>query len=71
MTAAKSIEYRITRQLLSRQGGVKEPVNTNIANRVIKIAAATVAVVIIGSYLQELLWLLVAASTVLALGLGD
>ncbi len=71
MTAAKSIEYQITRQLLHRRAGVKEPVNTRVANRVIKIAAATVAVLLLGSYSQELLWVVVAASTVLALGIQD
>jgi len=71
MTAAKSMEYRITQQLLRRRGRVNEPVNARIANRIIKIAATTVAVVLMGSYVQELLWVLVAASTVLALGIVD
>jgi ABC-type bacteriocin/lantibiotic exporter with double-glycine peptidase domain len=71
MTTAKSIEYQITQQLLRRQGGVKEPVNTQVVHRVIRIAAATVAVVLLGSYSQELLWVVVAASTVLALGIQD
>ena len=71
MTAAKSIEYQITRQLLHRRTGVKESVNTMVANRVIKIAAATVAVLLLGSYSPELLWVVVAASTVLALGIRD
>ena len=71
MTAAKSIEYRITQQLLRRQGGVEETVNTQVVHRVIRIAAATVAVVLMGSYSQELLWVVVAASTVLALGIQN
>ena len=71
MTAAKSIEYRITQQLLRQGGRVEESVNTQVVNRVIRIAAATVAVVLLGSYSQELLWVLVAASTVLALGIKD
>jgi ABC-type bacteriocin/lantibiotic exporter with double-glycine peptidase domain len=71
MTAAKSIEYQITQQLLRRRAGVEEPVNTKVVNRVIRIAAATVAVVLLGSYSQELLWVLVAASTVLALGIKE
>ncbi|RLA48627.1 MAG: hypothetical protein DRQ97_03425 [Gammaproteobacteria bacterium] len=65
------MEYRITQQLLRRRGRVNEPVNARIANRIIKIAATTVAVVLMGSYVQELLWVLVAASTVLALGIVD
>jgi ABC-type bacteriocin/lantibiotic exporter with double-glycine peptidase domain len=71
MTTAKSIEYQITQQLLRRRAGVKEPVNTKVVNRVIRIAAATVAVVLVGSYSQELLWVVVAASTVLALGIKE
>ena len=47
MTTAKSIEYQITQQLLRRRAGVKEPVNTKVVNRVIRIAAATVAVVLL------------------------
>ncbi|RLA54822.1 MAG: hypothetical protein DRQ65_05110 [Gammaproteobacteria bacterium] len=69
MTAAKLIEYRITQQLLRRRGRVTEPVNTQVVNRLIKIAAATVAVLLLGSYSPELLWVVVAASTVLALGI--
>jgi ABC-type bacteriocin/lantibiotic exporter with double-glycine peptidase domain len=71
MTAAKSIEYRITRQLLRQGERVEESVNTQVVNRVIRVAAATVAVVLLGSYSQELLWVLVAASTVLALGIKE
>ncbi len=69
MTAAKLIEYRITQQLLRRRGRVTEPVNTQVVNRLIKIAAATVAVLLLGSYSPELLWVVVAASTVLVLGI--
>ena len=71
MTAAKSIEYQITQQLLRRRAGAKEPDNTRVVNRVIRIAAATVAVALMGSFSQELLWVVVAGSTVLALGMQD
>jgi ABC-type bacteriocin/lantibiotic exporter with double-glycine peptidase domain len=71
MTTAKSIEYQITQQLLRRRAGVTEPVDSQVVNRVIRVAAATVAVVLLGSYSQELLWVLVAASTVLALGIKE
>jgi ABC-type bacteriocin/lantibiotic exporter with double-glycine peptidase domain len=71
MTTAKSIEYQITQQLLRRRAGVNEQVNTQVVNRIIRIAAATVAVGLMGSYLQELLWVVVAASTVLVLGLKN
>lgn len=71
MTTAKLIEYQITQQLLRRQAGVTEPVDSQVVNRVIRVAAATVAVVLVGSYSQELLWVVVAATTVLALGMKD
>ena len=71
MTAAKSIEYQITQQLLRRRTGVKEPLNTQVANRVIKIAAVTAAMVLLGSYSQELLWVALAAGVVLALGIEN
>ena len=69
MTAAKLVEYRITRELLRQRGRGYEPVTTRVVNRLIKIVAATVAVVVLGSCMQELLWVAVAASTVLALGI--
>jgi len=73
MTAAKLIEYRITRQLLrrreeggERQGDLKQGYNL-WADRLIAILAVTAGLCILGSYLEELLWALLAAATLFTL----
>jgi hypothetical protein len=69
MTAAKATEYRIIRQLLHRQGSEVEvlPVSP-LAERLIAVLAATAGVFLLGAYLQELLWVLIAAGTIAVLG---
>jgi hypothetical protein len=78
MTVAKRIEYQITRQLLQRreegavqQGAVQQGVaSADInpwADRLIAILAVTAGLLILGSYLEELLWAAVAATTVITL----
>ena len=68
MTAAKQIEYRITRRLLQRREAVGEHRRANPwADRVIAILAVTAGLFILGSYLEELLWLVVASATVFTL----
>jgi hypothetical protein len=67
-TAAKRIEYRITRELLRRREGASELERiTPWADRLIAIGAVTVGLVILGSYAEELLWAAVAAATVFTL----
>ena len=73
MTAAKLIEYHITRQLMLRredggeqQGGLKQCSNL-WADRLIAILAVTAGLCILGSYLEELLWALLAAATLCTL----
>jgi len=73
MTAAKLIEYHITRQLVLRredggeqQGGLKHGSNL-WADRLIAILAVTAGLCILGSYLEELLWALLAAATLCTL----
>jgi len=68
MTASKAIEYRVTRQLLQRREVVKKRQLARLADRVITVTAVTAALFLLGSYLQELLWALLAASAVLTLG---
>ena len=69
MTAARMMEYRITQQILQRrQGPVSRLPARAIAERIITTAAVTVALVLTGSYLQELLWVLLAGGAVLTLG---
>jgi hypothetical protein len=68
MTAAKQIEYRITRRLLQRREEVGESTRVSPwAERVIAVLAVTAGLFILGSYLEELLWLVVAGATVFTL----
>ena len=68
MTAAKLIEYRITRQLLQRREEGGEHQGASVwADRLIAILAVTVGLLLLGSYLEELLWALLAGATVLTL----
>jgi hypothetical protein len=68
MTAAKLIEYRITRQLLQRRETVCEQQVVNPwPDRLIAILAVTAGLVVLGSYLEELLWALLAGATVFTL----
>ncbi len=68
MTAAKLIEYRITRQLLQRrgEGGKQQGINP-WPDRLIAILAVTAALFIVGSYLEELLWAALGAATIFTL----
>ena len=68
MTAAKLIEYRITRQLLQRREEGGEQQGASVwADRLIAILAVTAGLFVLGSYLEELLWALLAAATVFTL----
>jgi hypothetical protein len=68
MTGAKLIEYRITRQLLQRREEGGEQSGSSVwADRLIAILAVTVALLILGSFLEELLWVLLAAATIFTL----
>ena len=70
MTAAKSLEYRITQQLLRRRERGQKSRGLAVADRLINVAAVTVGLVLLGSYLQGLLWVVLAASAVLVLGIS-
>ena len=68
MTAAKHIEYCITRQLLQRrEEGDEWRGDNSWADRLIAILAVTAGLFIIGSYFEELLWATLAAATVFTL----
>ena len=68
MTAAKLIEYRIARQLLRRREEGGEQQGSNVwADRLIAILAVTAGLFILGSFLEELLWVLLAAATICTL----
>ena len=74
MTVARRIENQITRQLLQRRDeneGEPHSRYQSGANpwidRLIAILAVTAGLVIVGSYLEELLWAALAATTVITL----
>ena len=69
MTTDKSIEYQITQQLLRRREGGKSSLQHRIVERTIRAAAIVVSTVLMASYLQELLWVVLAVGGVFALGI--
>lgn len=68
MIASRAIEARITRQLLLQRNTSVVSAWPRAAERAIAIAAATVGLVLLGSWLQELLWVLISCVAALALG---
>lgn len=70
MTAAKAIEFQIIQRLMRQ--APRRDVSTRVdwARRAISALASLAVVFLLGSYLQELLWAMVAAATVVSLGLG-
>lgn len=71
MTAAKSLEYQITQHLMRRRELPQQYNPTRLVDRVIAVAAVTAGLILLGSYLPGLLWVALAAGTVLVLGIGD
>jgi len=68
MTAARALEYHIVQQALQRRAAVEVQDMPPVAERLIAVLAATAGVFLLGSVLQELLWVLMGAGTVLSLG---
>jgi len=69
MTTIRAMEYRIVRNLLQRRE--VEPPEAGHAmwvERLIAVLATTAGVFLLGSYLQELLWVLLAVGTIGVLG---
>lgn len=68
MTTARFIEHRITRNLMLRRER-RQPVTSGpVAERLITTVAVAAGMLVLGSYLQELLWVLLAGAAVLTLG---
>jgi fatty acid desaturase len=67
MTTVRAIEYRIIRDLLRRR---ERPV-PHLADRLIAAVAVIAALLLLGSFLQQLLWVLLPAAVVLTLGTRD
>lgn len=68
MTTARLIESRITRDLLRRREARQTTAGRLPAERLITAAAVAAGLLLLGSYLQELMWVLIAAAAVLTLG---
>lgn len=69
VTTAKFIEYQITRNILRRREQDSQAGSGWLADRLIMITAVTAGMLLLGSYLQELLWVVLAAAAVLTLGI--
>lgn len=67
MSNARMIESRITRDLLRRRRE-SAPAAGRFAERLITTAAVAAGMLLLGSYLQELLWVALAGAAVLTLG---
>lgn len=69
MTHARAVEYRITRNLLQQRSGAGRRLPpAGVVERLICSIALAAAMLLFGSFVPELLGVLVAASLVLALG---
>ena len=69
MTTAKFIEHQITRNILRRREQDPRAGSGLLADRLIMITAVTAGMLLLGSYLQELLWVMLAGAAVLTLGI--
>jgi len=67
MTTAQAVEHRIVQGLLSRPASPAQS-PTPTADRLIRLTATTALVFLLGTYLQELLWVALGSATVVALG---
>jgi hypothetical protein len=69
MTAAKALEYHIIQQQLhrTRQHNVA-PLGARWADRLIGVLATTVGLFLVGSFMEELLWVVLAGATMFILG---
>ena len=70
MTTAQAVEYRIVQGLLRRSTSPTQS-PTPSADRLIRLTATTALVFVLGTYLQELLWVSLAGATMIALGMKN
>ncbi|MEM9255440.1 MAG: hypothetical protein AAGA91_08330 [Pseudomonadota bacterium] len=70
MTAARALELHITRQLMNQRQSAPatSAARSPLARRLIGVLATTAGLFLLGSYLQELLFALLAGATIIALG---
>jgi hypothetical protein len=78
MSAVKQLEYQITRQLMQRREQIAvqqdetqqrqlHSATSKWADRLLAILALTAGLLVLGSFLEELLWAAVAATTLVTL----
>jgi hypothetical protein len=68
MSTARLIEHRITRQLLQRREAVVPHRGYSLwVERLIAVLAVTAGLSIVGSYFEEMLWILLASATLATL----
>ena len=68
MTAGRAVEQRITRQLVNRRLAPRRAQAGALAERLIALAAVATLSVLLASFAQDLLWLLMAGATVWVVG---
>jgi hypothetical protein len=68
MTTARFLEHRISRNLMQRRERQQPVTSGPVAERLITTVAVAAGMLLLGSYLQELLWVLLAGAAVLTLG---
>ncbi len=68
MSTVRLIEHRIIQELLCRRERIALGGTRRMAERVITAAAVTAGLLLLGSYLQELLWALLGGAVILTLG---
>lgn len=67
--AARVIEYRISQRLKQRFRQAPEPYRAfTWSDRLIAVLSVTVGLIVVGSFLEELIWVVLAAATVYGLG---
>ena len=71
MMTGKAMEYRITRQLIQRRQQGRRSGTATAVERLLTAAAVCAALLLMGTYLQELLWVGLGGSAVLTLGTGS
>jgi hypothetical protein len=70
MTSARAIEFRITRDLMTRRSASAQAVESPVVRRLICVAALAGGMLLFGSMVPELLGALLAAGVLAALA-GD
>lgn len=68
MAAGRALEYRIVRQLMQERDNVARSWWRCLPERLISILAVVIGLIFLGSYLETMLFLVLACSVVLVMG---